>query len=423
MKKAVRVCVVLVVLCLVSLPISAQQLKAVPPAKVGMSGERLQRLTDVLKGYVTDGKMAGAVALVTRHGKVAYLKAVGYRDIESKSPMTDDVIFRIASQSKALISTGIMILQEEGKLLISDPVGKFIPQFDTTTVAVPKDSGGYVVVRAKRKITIRDLLTHTAGIGYGGGPAADKWKAAGIQGWYFADRDEPVAATVERMAALPMEAQPGEKFVYGYNTDILGVVIERASGKPLDVFMSEKVFKPLGMNDTYFYLPKEKTSRFATVYSANSNGPLTRAPDPGTMTGQGMYVDGPRKSFSGGAGILSTAHDYAAFLMMMLNKGMHNDKRILARKSVELMTVDHLRNIPYGDGAGFGLGFEVTDGLGARGRIGTEGEFGWGGAYHSTYWVDPKEDLVVVYFTQLIPAGSIDDHGKIRALIYQAIVD
>jgi len=338
--------------------------------------------------------------------------------------MTNDAIFRIASQSKALVSLGIMILQEEGKLLISDPVGKYIPQFDSTTVAVPKEGGGYNVVPAKRKITIRDLLTHTAGIGYGSGPAADKWKEAGIQGWYFADRDEPIASTVERMAALPMDAQPGEKFVYGYNTDILGVVIERASGKPLDVFLGEKVFKPLGMTDTYFYLPKEKASRLATVYSVDKNGPLTRAPDPGKMVGQGMYLDGPRKSFSGGAGILSTARDYATFLTMILNKGVRNGKRILSRKSVELMTVDHLRNIPYGDGAGFGLGFEVTDKLGDRGRLGSEGEFGWGGAYHSTYWVDPKEDLVVVYFTQLIPAGGIiDDHGKLRALVYQAIVD
>ena len=412
------------VLLLLSLPLSAQQLKPVPPAKVALSSDRLQRLTDVLNGYVNDGKLSGAVALVVRHGKVAYMKAVGYRDIESRSPMTNDAIFRIASQSKALVSLGIMILQEEGKLLISDPVGKYIPQFDSTTVAVPKEGGGYNVVPAKRKITIRDLLTHTAGIGYGSGPAADKWKEAGIQGWYFADRDEPIASTVERMAALPMDAQPGEKFVYGYNTDILGVVIERASGKPLDVFLGEKVFKPLGMTDTYFYLPKEKASRLATVYSVDKNGPLTRAPDPGKMVGQGMYLDGPRKSFSGGAGILSTARDYATFLTMILNKGVRNGKRILSRKSVELMTVDHLRNIPYGDGAGFGLGFEVTDKLGDRGRLGSEGEFGWGGAYHSTYWVDPKEDLVVVYFTQLIPAGGIiDDHGKLRALVYQAIVD
>jgi len=408
---------------LLCLPLPAQQLKTVSPAKVGLSQDRLQRLTDVLNGFVNDGKLSGAVALVVRHGKVAYLKAVGYRDIESKSPLTADAIFRVASQSKAIISLGVMILQEEGKLLISDPVGKYIPQFDSTTVAVPKEGGGYAVVPAKRKITIRDLLTHTAGIGYGSGPAADRWKEAGIQGWYFADRDEPIAATVERMAALPMDAQPGEKFVYGYNTDILGVVIERSSGKPLDVFMSEKVFKPLGMTDTYFYLPEEKASRLATVYSLEKNGPVTRAPEPGKMVGQGMYVDGPRKSFSGGAGVLSTAHDYAAFLTMILNKGMHNGKRILSRKSVELMTVDHLRNIPYADGAGFGLGFEVTDKPGDRGRLGSDGEFGWGGAYHSTYWVDPKEGLVVVYFTQLIPAGGLDDHGKIRALVYQAIAD
>jgi len=423
MKNSFRSSLALYFFIVLALPICAQHSKIVPAAEVGVSAERLQRLTEVLNGYVEEGELAGAVALVMRHDKLVYLQSVGYRDIEAKSRMTDDVIFRIASQSKALISTGIMILQEEGKLLISDPVGKYIPQFDSTTVAVPKDGGGYDIVKAKRKITLRDLLTHTAGIGYGGGIAADKWEEAGITGWYFADRDEPIAATVERMASLPMDAQPGEMFVYGYSIDILGVVIERVSGKPLDLFMSEKLFKPLGMNDTYFYLPKEKVSRLATVYVANSSGPVTRAPDAGTMLAQGHYVDGPRKSFSGGAGLLSTATDYATFLSMILNKGMHNGKRILSRKSVELMTVNHLRNIPYSEGAGFGLGFDITEDLGARGSIGSEGEFGWGGAYHSTYWADPKEDLVIVYFTNLIPAGSIDDHDKLRVLIYQALED
>lgn len=336
--------------------------------------------------------------------------------------MPEDAIFRIASQTKALVSVGVMILQEEGRLLLSDPVGKYLPEFRETTVAVPKDGGGYDVVKAKRAITIRDLLTHTAGIGYGGGVARDRWEAAGITGWYFADRDEPISATVSRMAGLPFDAQPGERWVYGYATDILGALIERVSGQTLDEFLRVRLLEPLAMKDTHFYLPESKTDRLAVVYSSRPSGGLERAPEPGGMVGQGAYVKGPRKSYSGGAGLLSTAMDYARFLQMLLNGGELDGRRILSRKSVELMTVDHLGNIAFQPGEGFGLGFAVVKDLGSRGRPGSVGEFGWGGAYHSTYWVDPKEQLAVVYFTQVIPAGDLDDHGKLRALVYQAIV-
>jgi len=403
--------------------VPAQQLERAPALRLGMSEERLERLTDVFQAYVDEGKLPGAVILVTRFEKIAYLKSFGYRDVESKDPMKDDAIFRIASQTKALVSAGIMMLQEDGKLLITDPVGKYIPSFAATTVAVQKDDGAYGVVPAARQITIKDLLTHTAGIGYGWGAAADEWKAAGIQGWYFADRDEPIAKTVERMASIPMDAQPGTKFVYGYNTDILGVVIERVSGMPLDEFLRERIFEPLGMNDTYFYLPDEKAGRLATVYSAMADGSIVRAPDPGDGIGQGMYVSGPRKSFSGGAGVLSTAHDYAAFLRMLVGSSEYQGARVVSRKSIELMTVDHLGDVPYRAGLGFGLGFEIIEDLGDFGRMGSEGAFGWGGAYHSTYWVDPKEQLVVVYFTQLIPARGLDDHLKLRSLIYQSLID
>ena len=402
----------------------AQELPVAKPEDVGLSSERLQRLTTVFQAYATDKKMAGSVVLVARHGKVAYFNSFGKRDIESNAPMQNDVIFRIASQSKALISVGIMILQEEGKLLISDPAGKYLPEFMETTVAEPKDGGGYTIVKAKRSITLRDLLTHTAGIGYGGGLAADKWKEAGIQGWYFADRDEPIATTIERLAKLPMDEHPGEKYVYGYNTDILGAVIEKVSGKPLDEFITSKILAPLGMKDTHFYLPQNKVGRLAAVYSAYADKPLERSPDPGAMVGQGAYVNGPRKSFSGGAGLLSTASDYAKFLQMMLNKGTYNGARILAPGTVELMTVSHLGKIEYswGAGLGFGLGFSVCEDLGDRGVPGSIGEFGWGGAYGSIYWVDPKEDMVVVYFKQLTPTNNIDDQSKLRTLIYQAIV-
>jgi len=403
--------------------LSAQVLEPAAPESVGMSTERLARLTPTFRQYIDNGQLPGTVTLVARKGKIVYYESLGKSDVESGKTMQKDAIFRIASQTKAIVSTGIMILQERGKLLITDPLSKYIPEFKHTTVAVKTDTG-YDVVDAKREITLRDLLTHTSGYGYGSGIAADQWEAAGIQGWYFADRDEPILETVKRMAALPADAQPGEKFVYGYSVDILGAVIGVVSGQPLDVFLKENILDPLRMSDTYFYLPEAKASRLATVYSSTDTG-MERAPAPGGMVGQGEYVKGHRKSFSGGAGYLSTALDYAKFMQMMLNQGTYNGHRILSRKSVELMTLNHLveAKFPWNEGTGFGLGFSIVEDLGARGTLGSEGEFGWGGAYHSTYWADPKEDLIVIYFTQLIPANGVDDHGKLRALVYQAMVD
>ncbi len=244
-------------------PLYSQEFPVGKPEDLRFSAERLQRLTTVFQAYANDKKMAGSVVLVARHGKVAYFNSFGKRDIEANAAMQNDAIFRIASQTKALVSVGIMILQEEGKLLIHDPVGKYLPEFKETTVAQPREGGGYDVVKAKRQITLHDLLTHTAGIGYGGGIAADKWKEAGIQGWYFADRDEPIAATISRLAKLPMDAHPGEKYIYGYNTDILGVVIEKVSGKSLDEFITSGILTPLGMKDTHFYLPQNKVNRLA----------------------------------------------------------------------------------------------------------------------------------------------------------------
>lgn len=391
------------------------------PEEVGLSSERLARLTTQLDRYAENGELAGGVALVARRGQIAYLEAFGNRDIESGAPMTTDAIFRIASQTKAIVSVAVMMLQEQGALLITDPVGRYLPEFAETTVAVRRDDGGYDVVPARRPITIRDLLTHTSGIGYGMGVAADRWRDAGIQGWYFADRDEPISATVRKIAALPADAQPGEQWVYGYNTDILGALIETVSGQPLDAFLAEHIFRPLRMSDTHFYLPGEKRNRLATVYSTSAEG-LVKATGSGAM-GQGAYIDGPRKSFSGGAGLVSTATDYARFLQMLLNGGELDGTRLLSRKSVELMTTSHLGDIPFRPGESVGLGFSIVEDVGTRGVPGSRGEYGWGGAYHSTYWVDPAEDLLVVYLTQLLPAGNVDDHQKLRTLVYQAIVD
>jgi CubicO group peptidase (beta-lactamase class C family) len=407
-----------------ALPSRSQELPVSRPEAVGMSSERLDRLSGVLEHYVEEGRLPGGHALVVRRGQVVFDQAFGSLDLESNTPMPDDAIYRIASQSKAIVSVGVMMLQEEGGLLIGDPVGKYLPEFMETTVAVPTDEGGYEVVPAERRITIRDLLTHTAGIGYGGGPGAAEWEVAGIQGWYFGHMDEPIRETVRRMAALPMDAQPGARWVYGYNTDILGALVEVVSGQALDTFVAERILDPLGMRDTHFYLPESKSHRLATVYSVGENG-LERAPAISAMVGQGAYIQGPRQSFSAGAGLLSTARDYARFLQMLAGGGVLNGTRLLSPKTVELMTSDHLRDInsPWGAGGGFGLGFLVTKDIGFRGQPGSPGSFEWGGAYHSRYWVDPAEDLVVVYFTQVIPASGLDDHGKIQTLIYQAIVE
>lgn len=408
---------------------SAQELPAASPESEGLASDRLARIGAALDDYVAEGRLPGAVVMVQRNGSVVYTGVAGARDVGTGDPMRADAIFRIASQTKALVSVAIMMLQEEGALLISDPVARYLPSFERTTVAVPGEGGGYDVVEARRSITLRDLLTHTAGIAYGSGPGGDRWEAAGITGWYFADREEPVRATIDRMAGLPFQAQPGERWVYGYNTDILGAVVEVASGMTLEAFLRERIFEPLDMRDTHFYLPPGKRHRLATVYGlsgAVGSRTLVRSPDGAGMQAQGQYVDGPRTSFSGGAGLLSTARDYGRFLQMLLDGGTLNGVRLLSPTSVELMTANHVGDRyerVAGPGMGFGLGFRIVEDLGAAGRPGSKGMYGWGGAYHSTYWVDPREQLVVVYFTQVIPASGLDDHQRLQALVYAAITE
>lgn len=418
-----------------------QHFPEISASDAGFCPNRLTRLTEMLHTYTEEERISGGVVMVLRDGHAVVFESFGKRDLEAGDAMPPDALFRIASQTKAIISVAIMILQEEGRLLITDPAGKYLPEFLETTVAVknPKEmndeqqsgqndvsSDGnetYSIVPAKRPITIRDLLTHTAGIGYGYGYAADLWKEAGIQGWYFANRKEPIRETVRRMASLPFDAHPGEKFVYGYANDILGALIEEVSGRPLNLFLKEKIFEPLKMEDTHFFLPEIKASRLAVVYSADETGGIVRAPDPGGGVGQGHYVIGPRKSHSGGAGLVSTAQDYARFLQMMLNGGKLDGQRILSPSTVKLMTVDHLSDISFRPGLGIGLGFDVVTNPGYRGVPCAYGDYGWGGAYHSTYWVSPHDRLVVVFFTQLIPSGGSDLHGKLRALLYQAMTN
>lgn len=419
-----RVPTLLVFLGLLACPAaSGQPFTRTLPERVGVASQRLEHLDAALKGYVDSGRLAGACLVVGRRGRIVYQKAFGFRDREAGDVLATGDLFRIASQTKAIVSVGVMMLQERGRLLIDDELSAYLPEFANTTVAEPAGEDAYEIVPAEREITLRDLLTHTAGIGYGNGPAADRWEEAGIQGWYFADREEPIAATVASMGSLPMDAQPGAAFVYGYSTDILGAVIEAVSGQPLDEFLESEIFEPLGMHDTHFYVPAEKAGRLAVVYSRTEEGALERAPEPGHMVGQGLYADGPRTSFSGGAGLVSTAGDYARFLEALRRGGALDGARILSPTTVRLMTVDHIHDVSPWDGQGFGLGFQVTEGLGHSGLPGSAGTYRWGGAYHSTYWVDPAEELVVSYMTQVIPARELDDQDKVRTLVYQALVE
>jgi CubicO group peptidase (beta-lactamase class C family) len=318
-----------------------------------------------------------------------------------------------------------MALVEEGRLRLSDPVSRWLPSFAAATVATADSV--HPRVPARRAITIRDLLTHTAGISYGTDSLVQaEYRTSGLgpaagYGWYFADKAEPICASMDRLGALPFVAQPGERFVYGYNTDILGCVIERVSGQSFDAFLRARVFGPLRMSDTRFFLTPDRRDRLATVYAANGRGGYARADD-GPL-GQGAYVDGPRASFSGGAGLLSTASDYARFLQMLLNGGTLDGARILAPATVALMTQNHLGTLYNSNGAtGFGLGFEVLLDPGRAAQYGSVGRFGWGGAYATNYWVDPGQDLVAVFMIQLMPSGGLDLADKFRTLVYQAIV-
>lgn len=389
-----------------------------------LSKERLARIDQALKAWADSGKMAGAVGLVLHRGKVAYQGAYGWADKEAGKALTADAMFRIASQTKAVTSVAIMMLYEEGKLGLGDRVSRWMPTFASTTVAVKADTGR-AIVPAKRPITIRDLLTHTAGISYGTESiVAPLYQAQGLgpaagYGWYTADKDEPICTTMDRLGSLPFVAQPGEKFVYGYNTDILGCIVERVSGLPLDQFFAQRIFGPVGMPDTYFFVPAEKAGRLVAVYRPGPAGTLVKA-DEGAR-GQGHYITGPRKSFAGGAGLVSTAGDYSRFLQMLLNGGTIGGRRLLSPTTVRLMTTNMVGTLLSPDGMGFGLGFATIDRLGVGNDPHSVGSFGWGGAYQTDYDVDPAQGLVIVMMTQNLPGVPLDLDGRFAALVYQAL--
>jgi len=394
-------------------------------AQTTLSTDRLARIDREFQQYVDEERIGGAVALVLQDGKPVYERAFGWSDKEAGRKMTTDTIFRIASQTKALTSVAILSLMEEGKIGLGDPAGRYIPAFAKTTVAAPTGSD-VVATPARRPITIRDLLTHTAGISYGTSPSvaalyeAKRLGPAAGYGWYTADKDEPICDTMTRLASLPFVAQPGEAWVYGYNTDVLGCIAERASGTALDALIRARITGPLGMKDTQFFLPRDERARLAAVYSSSlsmDGGRISRAPD--GPRGQGHYVDGPRRSFAGGAGLLSTARDYARFLEMIRNGGALDGVRILSPRTVELMTTNQVGTLHSTTGLGFGLGFETTDRVGANG-LDSVGAFGWGGAYGSVYRVDPRARLVLVLMIQMLPNAS-DIGTRFPTLVYQAL--
>lgn len=397
---------------------------AVERARGAFSASRLARVDSLLERAVRDERLTGAVALVLRDDQVVYERAVGWADKEAGRRMTPDALFRIASQTKAITSVAALMLVEEGRLALTDPVSRFIPSFQRTQVAARTDTG-VTLVAARRAITVRDLLTHTAGISYGTeSSVAARYQAKALgpaagSGWYTADKDEPVCETMDRLGSLPFVAQPGEAFVYGYSTDILGCIVERASEEPLDQFIRTRLTSPLGMINTFFFVPPAQRDRLTAVYMSDSTGRSVRAPL--GARGQGAYVDGPRRNFAGGAGLVSTARDYARFLQMIAHRGAWGGHQFLAPHTTRLMTTNQVGPLHSPSGLGFGLGFETTDRYGANG-LASEGAFGWGGAYGSTYLVDPVEGLIIVFMMQQLPNSS-DAGARFRTLVYQALID
>jgi len=396
------------------------------PESVGMSSARLGRIDDLVKEYVDKKWIAGAAVLVARDGKIVYYKGLGYDDVDKKAPMKKDAICRIASQTKAITSVAVMILYEEGKILLSDPVSKYIPEFKNPKVLDkfnPADTT-YTTVPAKREITIRDLLTHTSGIGYaqiGSKESNAIYYKAGVVGGIGVNKIV-LGDKMKILGGLPLLHQPGEKWTYGLNTDLLGYLVEVVSGMTLDEFFRKKIFEPLGMKDTYFYLPKEKRNRLATLYSEDSTKHIIKDGETYELNGT-MYVNYPNMDgtyYSGGGGLSSTAYDYSIFMQMLLNGGEYNGKRILSRSSIRMMTSNQIGDIDFGDDK-FGLGFGIVTERGAPKTPVSPGTFSWGGMFSSSYWIDPKEKIIAQFFLQQFPNSHSDIHEKFKALVYQAI--
>jgi CubicO group peptidase (beta-lactamase class C family) len=405
--------------------LSAQTLTDGSAESVGMSSERLKRIDIFLKDYVEKQQVAGAVALIAKNGKIIYYKGEGYDDRDTKTPLKRDAIFRIASQTKAITSTAVMILFEEGKFLLDDPISKYIPTFKDPQILdkFRESDSTYTVKPAKKEVTIRQLLTHTSGIGYAGIGSKEMnaiYAKNNIPSG-IGTPDYKLSDVIPRLGKMPLVHAPGEKFTYGLNTDVLGYLVEVLSGKSLNDFFKERIFEPLGMKDTYFYLPENKKSRLVTLYTQDKEDKTIKAENK-----PGLNMDYPKANgtfYAGGAGLTSTAYDYAIFLQTMLNGGQYNGRRILSPAVVHLMTQNQIGDVNAGINK-FGLGFSiVTEKEAARIPV-SVGTFDWGGIFGTTYWADPKDKIVALLMTQKYPNavwGEMQD--KFKVLVYQSIVE
>ena len=400
------------------------------PASVGVASDRLDRLHRAMQGFVDRREVSGIVTLVAREGKVVDLHAVGLADVEKNAPMKTDSIFRIASMTKPVTSVAIMMLFEEGKLFLTDPVSKFIPAFKSAMVM--EGAGAEArPVSARRAITIRDLLSHRSGITYGflnGGAVGGGYRRNGVTDG-LTSTTMTLEEGINKLAAEPLVSHPGAAFNYSLSTDVLGRIVEVASGQPFNMFLRERIFKPLKMVDTDFSVPESKWPRFVTVYSPDGKGGIRPMNDPESfgnthMSPWAYYKDG-KTYFSGGAGLASTASDYARFGNMLLNGGVLDGARLLSPKTIELMTISHTSELTpplplLGPGVNFGLGFRVVTDLAATQTLGSNGLYGWSGIYGTNFWVDPKEKLVAVMMVQKYPGSTVA--GTFQPLVYQALV-
>lgn len=404
----------------------AQDLPTAKPESVGLSSERLERITTVVQQDINDKRIAGAVTLVVRRGKVAWFKAQGMADREAGKAMPTDAMFRICSMSKPITTVAAMMLYEEGKFLLDDPVSKYLPEFKDMKVLVKPAHGEPYTIPASREITIRDLMRHTSGMTYQWNEdLGAMYEKADVASGLLA-YDGTIGDSTRRLAGLPLLFNPGDRWEYSLSVDVLGRLIEVVSGKPLDEFFRTRIFEPLGMKDSYFYPPESKVDRLATAYTYYPDKGLSRFPDTPIREGTFVYsadypVKGPKKLFSGGAGLVSTAMDYARFCQMMLDEGKVGNTRLLSRKSVELMTHDQLGKI--GPEQGFGLGFGIEGVKTPLAELGTPGSYNWGGFFYTAFSVDPKEQMIVVFMAQLHPTGGLTLDEQVHELAYQAIND
>ena len=404
----------------------------ISPEDVGLSTERLERIANTVNRSINEGRISGAVTLVARHHHVVYVKAFGMADRETKRPMRTDDIFRICSMTKPITSVAIVMLYEEGHFLLDEPVSNFIPEFKHMRVLDPpypqdKTSVPGTLTDAKRPITIRHLLTHTSGLTYQWNQRLGKqYRDAGISHGLF-QQEGTIGDAVKKLASIPLLFQPGDAWEYSLADDVLGYLIEVVSGLTLDKFFQERVFKPLGMKDTCFFLPDEKLPRLATAYTYFPEKGLQPFPGKATLE-EGAFTyssdypyRGPKTYFSGGGGLCSTAEDYYRFCQMMLNNGSLDGTRLLSRKSVELISQNHVQGKL--ETEGYGLGFGVTSEARQLTELGSVGSYYWGGFYYTAFVIDPKEDMIVIFMAQLHPTGDLNLDSKVLRLAYQAIID